>query len=487
VRCIVRGVRLGLLGSASRNLRVRGSVSGLDSGASVTLRNGAGRTVVDANGRFVFETQQESGTAYRVTVEAAPEDRHCAISNGRGTVGAVDVVDITVDCSDIVEWGVGGEILASVLSQDGSTLYVGGKFNQVGPPTGSFARLDRVTGKPSSTLPKFDGAINVAIGDGSGGWYVAGAFGKVDGQPTPGSLVHVLDDGTIDENFAPQPNARVNALAISGTKLFVAGFFTSIGGQERLYLAAIDSTSGQVLPWAPVVDGTVWVLASGSSALYLAGDFGRTGGATRLGAAALDPDTGEVLPWNPAPQGGDGISTLLVADEAVYVGGSFDAIGGTPQANLAAVDAHAGAATAWRPQCAGCSLSDMALVDATLYVAGFIVSAGGEQRSGLAAFNARTGAVKPWNPRLTANYGRPLGSALDVHGDVVYVGGYFDLPQPGLAAFDSTVGNPVEWAPAGTANSNGSTTVSLIHADADHVYVAGYFDAVAGEPRSHLV
>ncbi len=78
---------------------VGGNVSGLSSGASVTLLdNGGGSLTVNANAPFTFATALASGSAYSVTVATQPAGENCSVTNGSGTVASADVTDVAVAC-----------------------------------------------------------------------------------------------------------------------------------------------------------------------------------------------------------------------------------------------------------------------------------------------------------------------------------------------------------------------------------------------------
>ena len=82
---------------------VGGTVGGL-LGNEVTLSlNGGEQTlIVGENGTFAFATPLPSGAAYDVAAAKQPTDpiEHCTVENGSGTIGASDVDDILVTCSD---------------------------------------------------------------------------------------------------------------------------------------------------------------------------------------------------------------------------------------------------------------------------------------------------------------------------------------------------------------------------------------------------
>jgi len=84
------------------------------------------------------------------------------------------------------------------------------------------------------------------------------------------------------------------------------------------------------------------------------GDFTTVGGQARNNLAALDVITGKTVDWNPnatdAPAGFKSlVNTLMLLDNTIYAGGFFQSIGGQPRTNLAALDASTGRASQWNP------------------------------------------------------------------------------------------------------------------------------------------
>ncbi len=70
------------------------------------------------------------------------------------------------------------------------------------------------------------------------------------------NIAHIKADKSLDLNWAADasggyPPAGVCALAISGSILYVGGNFTTIGGQPRNYIAALDAATGNVTGWNP--------------------------------------------------------------------------------------------------------------------------------------------------------------------------------------------------------------------------------------------
>ena len=125
------------------------------------------------------------------------------------------------------------------------------------------------------------------------------------------------------------------------TTVYVGGQFEAIGGQPRASIAALDATSGLATPWnpganTPNTDHTVYSLAVRGTTVYAGGGFSSIGGQPRNGIAALDAASGEATPWDPSALGT--VFSLALDDHAIYLGGDFSSIGGLPQASVAAID-----------------------------------------------------------------------------------------------------------------------------------------------------
>jgi hypothetical protein len=82
---------------------VMGTLSGIGSN-SVTLQdNGGDDLVLTTDGQFMFDTNVASGSAYAVTVSSQPAfPSLCTVTSGSGTIGATDVLDVTVTCKSTI-------------------------------------------------------------------------------------------------------------------------------------------------------------------------------------------------------------------------------------------------------------------------------------------------------------------------------------------------------------------------------------------------
>ncbi|MDX1907606.1 MAG: PQQ-binding-like beta-propeller repeat protein [Bacteroidia bacterium] len=371
-----------------------------------------------------------------------------------------------------------GEVLTiQQTSTSGGHLYAGGNFNgDVGYPAVKATLLTAAADIPPSKFPDFNLEVQAAVPDGSGGWYVAGAFTLVNGN-TIQRLAHIASDTTLDLAFSFSINNAVSTLARSGNTLYIGGLFTTIDGQTRNRLAAIDLTTKTLLTWNPDADGQVNSLQVSGTTVYAGGSFFTLGGQPRNRIGALNATTGAVLAWN--PDANNTVNVLLVSGSTVYAGGLFTTIGGQTRNRLAALDAATGTASTWNPD-VNSAVTTLALNGATsLYLGGSFTQVGGQTRNRLAEVNLSTGAVQPFNPNMNNTV-----ETLLLTGGSLYVGGIFT--QVGgqsyvrLVALNPATGLPSTWLPS----PNG--TVSCLAVNGSQLFVGGNFDVLKSISRSRI-
>jgi hypothetical protein len=208
---------------------------------------------------------------------------------------------------------------------------------------------------------------------------------------------------------------------LSGSTLYVGGSFTTMGGQTRNRIAAVDASSGVVASWNPNADNDVWGIAVSGSTVYVGGYFSQIGGQTRYRLAAINAATGAATSWNPSTDPGSLIvQTIAVSGSTIYVGGAFANMGGQVRSNLAALDATTGAATSWNPG-PNSSVIGLAVGSSTVYVGGYFTSIAGTVRNHVAEIRTSNGAATSWNP----NADRSVLS-IQIVGSTIYLGGEFN-------------------------------------------------------------
>ncbi len=389
---------------------------------------------------------------------------------------------------DAYPWLVDGNVDA--LARAGNTVYLGGDFLYLGPKLHGLARLS-AAGQPDLAFPTVDGFVRVVVPDGSGGWFVGGSFSKI-GSVARSSLAHVLADGTIDPGFAVGVDSgtttgEVLTLVRVGSTLYVGGAFTTVGGQPRSNLAAIDtSTQALIGTWAPDPDNSVLTLAAGGSSVYVGGSFSTIAGRPRAGLAAFDRGTGELDAWAPALSQ-PSVTALATSPTTLYVSGDFVQIAGATRTRLAAFDLATGALDAWAPTSDGpeAKLSYAAATD-TIYLSGAAHWIANEFVN-VIGLDAETGAAVttlPWTGTYTT---------ASAAGSTLYLASTFDEdPGPGMdiktlvLGLDLLTGREVFRARMPSSFGSGAGEVRTIAVQGGDVVLGGWFESVGGADRHRL-
>jgi hypothetical protein len=77
---------------------VRGTVTGLQAGAALTLGNGEARVALTADGPWAFSEILVDGTAYEVVIVTQPLAGNCVVRGGSGNFVAASFVPVEVTC-----------------------------------------------------------------------------------------------------------------------------------------------------------------------------------------------------------------------------------------------------------------------------------------------------------------------------------------------------------------------------------------------------
>ena len=419
-----------------------------------------------------------------------------------------------------------GQVNSIVVS--GNKAYLGGTFTKIGYACGTGAFLDTATAKPDRTFPKLDpsqGRVYASVPDGRGGWYIGGNFSYVGGLQHK-YLVHVRPDHSVD-SWNPAPNSFVQCLSLSGNRLYVGGYFTTIAGQTRGYGAAFDTATGALLSWDPKADGEITAIQQAGSTVFLGGYFYSLNGVsrfivgsedtagnvttwapsnggpygtaslsqfiyangyiyacgpftlinsvTRNGLVKMDVSGNVVSSWNPGATMGGGyglVASMVLSQGKLYVGGSFTSIGGQTISNLAAIDTGTGQASTWNPN-PNQEVRAVTVAGSKIFAGGDFTSIGGKSLSWIASVDTSTGTATSWDAEIN---GDPY--TLSSYGNILFAGGLFtstgSVTRNNLAAVDLTTGLITPW------NPNASGGVSALTLVADKVIVGGNFISLGG-------
>ncbi len=353
-------------------------------------------------------------------------------------------------------------------------MYIGGQFTSVRPP-----------GATSGGKPRH----NVA------------AFNAKTGALLP---------------WNPGANGAVRAIAVTSTRVYLGGSFTSVRRHARNHLAALTK-SGKVAAWNPGANAAVFAVRVGPNGkLFVGGDFNRIHGVVRHRIASVGrSSSAPVTRWSPLvgqvsgfacpPRCAPRVFTIAFGPTGrrVYFGGHFGIVDGESRNEIAAVPINAGRtvlpfnpniyAAANCPTCTTVETSRVYRIISTpkrVYTCGGYWKVNGDKTSyNVSAFNPRSGALL--NSFTGQDDGDTPGCAL--RKGILYVGGHFNVAGPGcrpanlgacvtrhhVAAFDTRDNTLLGWNPG--ANSNHGL-LAIANGRA-RVGFGGYFTRMGGRDQ----
>lgn len=216
-------------------------------------------------------------------------------------------------------------------------------------------------------------------------------------------------------------NGTLRSFAILGTKLYIGGDFTRIGGIDAAGIVSYDLSTGAWDVLGTGLSGTVGggqtsalALQVIGSTLYIGGNFSSAGGVAASCVASWNGTVFSAL--------GSGLdlqcNALAAIGTDLYVGGNFTSAGGV--ANTSRIAKWNGA---WSALGTGINGQGHALAvsGSTLFAVGAFTNAGGTSVNYIAQWSGSA-----WSALGTGLTGSGSGAvALTVCGDYLYAGGYF--------------------------------------------------------------
>ncbi|GGQ48209.1 PQQ-binding-like beta-propeller repeat protein [Couchioplanes azureus] len=357
-------------------------------------------------------------------------------------------------------------------------------------PTAAVAATPLVSVVPARSVG-FDGLVYASAYAGST-VYVAGSFRNaiVDGRSVPRKRLAALDARTGQLlPWAPATNGTVFAMTAFGGSLYVSGKFTTVAGQPRAGLAGIDLQTGAVGSLRHTVTGEGRALAVGGGRLFLGGEFSAVDGraARNLAAFRLADGARDTAFTSGADKE---VKALTVAGSRLYVGGSFHRLNGADgTVRLAALRLADGKVdTTFRP--------------ATPYGVMALTVAPDTVYAGLAGPGGRVAAYRPDGGLVWSSVTDGDVQAITYLDGTVYAGGHFTVAcpqrsrtatswcpadlrtQPKLAAWNAGTGALLAWNP----KSNGKWGVLTMDANPAlrRIAVGGEFTTFGGADRPHF-
>jgi len=353
---------------------------------------------------------------------------------------------------------VNGTIYAMDLSEDGSILYVGGSFSQIGDIGGSgnvynrsnLAAINTSDYSITTWVPEAGSEVRALQVSGSY-IYIGGSFTSVNGTYT-GGFARIGTDGVLDVTTCT-PNIHsfssgtytVYDISIDSGYIYVAGNFNRIIDENTpVYgLVRLDSTACTWdSEWLPQPNGAVYDIEIYNGSIYIGGGFDYIN----------DEYTGEFAKISPVDASVDfscapnihkseeivyTVYDISITSEYIYVGGSFNKIIDiSNEVNGLVRLENTNSCTwdsSWIPEVSQKlylpSIYTISPVGEDVFVGGSFDYIGGEEDTEFALLDGDTGKViQYWNPHIVFQDPTPIGTVYSsiVEGNDVYIGGSFN-------------------------------------------------------------
>ncbi len=359
--------------------------------------------------------------------------------------------------------------------------------------------------KPLGSLLNEDGTLNLKSGfSGSldaGGWQMVSEprqqprFMPIESKETKGyspsaSGPLVPGDENWDDRFALPgiggSNSHINAIAVSGTDIYVGGQFSRAGGVVASSIAKWDGSQWSALG-SGVTGGVglpdIRAIAVSGSNVYVGGNFDYAGGTL----------VGNVAKWNGSAWSALGsglgrqtccaaviVTTIGVSGTDIYAGGTFTTASGVSANNIAKWNGSQWSALGGG---VGGVVNAIATIGSDVYVGGGFTNVGDVNTSNIAKWNG-----SEWSALGSGIPGGQGGCqvcqviAIAVRGSDVYVGGYFGAAG-GVTAPNIAKWNGSEWSALGSGL--GYYVLSLAVSGTD-VYAGGTFTTAGGVSANQI-
>jgi PKD repeat protein len=293
----------------------------------------------------------------------------------------------------------------------------------------------------------------------------AGAAAGTNQTPRSNILAYDLTTGNLITSWAPTLNAGGRAIVASadGTRIFVGGSFTQVNGANRYRVAALDATTGALVPgWTPGTNARVSTLAISGDSLYLGGIFTDIGGVARTRLGAVSASTGALLGWAPTAEQEVLALTAPPGSGKVVAGGKFTQLNGVNWYGMGALDATTGANLPWaatsvvRNAGASAAIYSLSTDGPRVFGTGYTFGGGGNFEATFAA-SASDGALIYVSGCRGDTY-----DAAPVNGVLYHVGHPHDcstvggLPQTQPWTFQYALAQTVDAAASGLRNIGGN-------------------------------
>lgn len=188
-----------------------------------------------------------------------------------------------------------GEVYALARQTDGKVLIAGAYSQMNGIRKNGFARVNS-DGTLDATFDSgngFNEPPDVLTLQADGKILACGPFSTYNDVATPGGLVRINTDGSIDNTFAPMLDQGVLWVSTqTDGKILISGFFSSVNGVERSRVARLNLDGSLDNTFNPIIGGTTIasITQQPDGKIMVGGSFSGVNGFSRANLARLNAD-----------------------------------------------------------------------------------------------------------------------------------------------------------------------------------------------------
>lgn len=335
---------------------------------------------------------------------------------------------------------------SSTMAIQGDELFLGGGFISLYKPEymrDGLGAIEPTTGIPTAWNPPLSVAadynsISLKFNDPYVYYYYPSdnTVGRLD-----------TDIGDTDPSFLLNLNGQLSSWAFTNDVAYLAGWFNTINGEDKERFAAVDLSNGTLTSWAPNFQEEYFDISAmqvHEDKLFLGGEIESFQGQARNNLMVLDITTGNLLPWNPVVD--DRVKLIEVLPPYIYISGDFTSVNGLPRNRIARFLLHSLELDTWNPAIIGTSgyygITSIIKRGNSLFVGGDISEVNGITRLGLAEFNEDTGTLTDWALDLAELSDGGVLTFLGLVNDKLIVAGGFSgtdgNEKPNLAIYNLT-------------------------------------------------